>query len=513
MRLRRVLNSTLMLLASLLIVATTLSTGSAMATDDGVTETAETPETQIDLLSTEVYPLTFPIVGDTYYSDTFGAPRSGGRTHEGIDIMGYGWKGLPIVAAHSGTITRTTESSGRDCCAIWGLAAGDGWETWYIHMNNDTPGTDDGKGWGFVPGLEVGTRVEAGELIGWVGDSGNAEWVSPHLHFELHKNGVVINPYPSLQAATKIDMPRIAGANRFTTAVEISQSAYPDGANIAYLATAYNFPDALAGGTGAAQTNGPILLSEVDSIPAVTLDELRRLDPSRVVILGGEAALAAPVEDALLEMDVEIIRLAGHDRYDTAAQISQMHFEPGVQYAFVTGGLEFPSAVAGAPAAAQSNSPMLLTRPDSLPAYTRDELVRLQPDVIIVLGDTGVVGTSVEQQLAAFARSGTVERLAGIDDYGTAVAISQWAHPEGATTAYLATSGTYVDALAGLAVAARDGAPILLVGDDLDPVVADELERLGADDVIALGGPAAVVPKIAMRLWNILNNNDMPLWK
>jgi putative cell wall-binding protein len=507
MRQRRVLNSMLILLASLLIVTTTLTAESAMAAD------GQTTETQIGMQSTEVYPLIFPIVGDTYYSDTFGAPRSGGRTHEAIDIMGYGWKGLPIVAAHAGTITRTTESSDRGCCAIWGLAAGDGWETWYIHMNNDTPGTDDGKGWGFVPGLEVGTRVEAGELIGWVGDSGNAEWVTPHLHFELHKNGVVINPYPSLQAATKIDMDRIAGANRFTTAVEISQSAYPAGAGVVYLATAYNFPDALAGGTGAARTNGPILLSEVDSIPAVTLDELRRLNPSRVVILGGEAALARPVEDALAGIGVEVVRLAGHDRYDTAAQISRMHFEPGVQYVFITGGLDFPAAVAGAPAAAQSGSPMLLTRPESLPAYTRDELVRLQPDVIIVLGDTAVVEASVEQELTAYARSGTVKRLAGSDVYGTAVAISQWAHPDGATTAYIATSGAYVDALAGLAVAARDGAPILLVGDDLDAVVADEIERLGVDDVIALGGPAAVVPRVAMRLWNILNNNDMPLWK
>ena len=507
MRLCRVRTATFVVLASLLSAASIVSTGTAAAAD------VEQFDTQIDLLSTETYPLIFPIVGDTYYSDTFGAGRSGGRTHEGIDIMGYGWKGIPIVAAHDGVIERTTASSGRACCAIWGLSAGDGWETWYIHMNNDTPGTDDGKGWGFAPGLEVGTRVEAGQLIGWVGDSGNAESVAPHLHFELHKNGAVVNAYPSLQAATTIDMPRIAGANRFTTAVEISQSAYPDGANVVYLATAYNFPDALAGGTGAARTNGPILLSEVDSVPAVTLDEIRRLDPSRVVILGGEAALAPTVEEDLSEFGVDVVRLAGRDRYDTAAQISRMHFEPGVRYAFVTGGLDFTAAIAGAPAAAQAESPMVLARPDSLPAYTRDELVRLRPDVIIVLGGTGVVGASVEQELAAYATSGRVERLAGGDAYGTAVAISAWAQQDGSATAYLATSGTYVDALAGIAVAARDGAPILLVGDDLDPVVEAELERLGAEEVVALGGPAAVKPRVAMRIWNNLNNNDMPLWK
>ncbi|MEA3510408.1 MAG: cell wall-binding repeat-containing protein [Actinomycetota bacterium] len=472
--------------------------------------TADFVESAVDV----VYPITFPVVGDTYYSDTFGACRDGcSRRHTGIDIMTYGWKGLPIVAAHSGTITLTTESAGRDCCAIWGLTSDDGWKSLYIHMNNDTPGTDDGQGWGFAPGIDVGTAVEEGQLIGWVGDSGNAERVSPHLHFELHKDGVRINPYPSLRAATKIDMPRIAGDDRFHTAVAISLSAYPGGADIVYVATGYNFPDALAGGPGAVKADGPILLSRVDSIPAVTLDEIRRLSPSRIVILGGEAALAPPVADALASTGADVVRLAGRDRYDTAAMISAMHFDSGVSIAFVTGGTDFPAAVAGAPAAAASDAPMLLTRPDDLPSYTRDELKRLQPEVIMILGGSDVVGTSVEQELAAYALSGVVQRLSGDDQYATAVAISQWAQPEDSATAYVATSGTFVDALAGVSVAVRDGAPILLVGDDLAVVTADELERLGAINIVALGGPAAVVPRVAMRIWSILNNNDMPLWK
>jgi putative cell wall-binding protein len=492
----------------LVLVALVAATSPALASDD--VQSAEFAEAAVDI----VYPITFPVVGDTYYSDTFGACRDGcARTHEGIDIMGYGWKGIPIVAAHSGTITMTTESAGRDCCAIWGLTNDDGWKSLYIHMNNDTPGTDDGKGWGFAPGIDVGVYVEEGQLIGWVGDSGNAEWVSPHLHFELHRNGVVINPYPSLQAATKIDMARIAGDDRFETAVEISLSAFPDGADVVYVATGYNFPDALAGGPGAAKADGPILLSRVDSVPASTLDEIRRLSPSRIVILGGEAALTPAVADSLASFGADVVRLAGRDRYDTAAMISAMHFDPGISIVFVTGGSDFPSAVAGAPAAAASGSPMLLTRPDDLPSYTRDELARLQPDAIVILGGPGVVGGAVEQELAGYAQSGVVERLSGEDRYGTAVAISQWAQPNGSATAYVATGGTFVDALAGVSVAVRDGAPILLVGDDLAALTSAELERLGATNIVALGGPAAVVPRVAMRIWSILNNTDMPLWK
>ena len=164
----------------------------------GATTSEEVETYPLDFVAQEVvvYPLTFPVVAPTYFSDTFGACRDGcARTHEGIDIMGWDWKGLPVVAAHDGTITITTESAGRDCCAIWGLEADDGWRTVYIHLNNDTPGTDDGNGWGIAPGMTVGTRVTAGQLIGWVGDSGNAESAAAHLHFELRRpDGTAVNP-------------------------------------------------------------------------------------------------------------------------------------------------------------------------------------------------------------------------------------------------------------------------------------------------------------------------------
>jgi hypothetical protein len=144
--------------------------------------------------------ITFPVAGATSYGNTWGASRDGGaRQHEGTDIMGH--KMQVLVAAHDGTIG-WTRTDGNNMLTI---RDDDGWEYWYIHINNDTPGTDDGANKPehmFFPGIEPGVRVTAGQPVAYLGDSGNAEGTSPHLHFELHPpGGLVVNSYWSLMLA------------------------------------------------------------------------------------------------------------------------------------------------------------------------------------------------------------------------------------------------------------------------------------------------------------------------
>jgi Ca2+-binding RTX toxin-like protein len=149
------------------------------------------------------YPLAFPLGGPYTMFDSFYSPRccGDGVVHHAQDLMAD--KMTPVYAAASGTIsyvnwTSTGPPDPERCCTI-ALRHDDGWESWYIHLNNDTPGTDDGQGWGIAPGIEVGVHVEAGQLIGWVGDSGNAEDTDSHLHFELHDPfDVYVNPYQAL---------------------------------------------------------------------------------------------------------------------------------------------------------------------------------------------------------------------------------------------------------------------------------------------------------------------------
>ncbi|KKW16758.1 MAG: hypothetical protein UY52_C0001G0078 [Parcubacteria group bacterium GW2011_GWC2_49_9] len=160
----------------------------------------------------EVRPITFPVIGPTRYSNDFGAPRSD-HTHQGNDIIGT--KLQQLIAAVTGTIYFAAYPQPSYGYAVF-LRDTDGYKYWYIHINNDNPGTDDGLGGGmnaYAPGIRGGDPVVAGQSIGWMGDSGNAEGGVSHLHFEIHRSdGTVVNPLDSLNAATRIGQSTIAPA-------------------------------------------------------------------------------------------------------------------------------------------------------------------------------------------------------------------------------------------------------------------------------------------------------------
>lgn len=160
----------------------------------------------------ETREITFPVIGEVNFSDDFGAPRSG-HTHEGNDLLGH--KLQPLVAVVDGTV-RYVAWPEPDYGYMVSLQDEAGYEYRYIHINNDTPGTDDGLGGGrnaYAPGIDGSYPVVAGQLIGWMGDSGNAENTAPHLHFEIRRpDGNPINPYESLIAADHISTPTLAPA-------------------------------------------------------------------------------------------------------------------------------------------------------------------------------------------------------------------------------------------------------------------------------------------------------------
>lgn len=105
--------------------------------------------------------------------------------------------------------------------------------------------------------------------------------------------------YPPGSGATTVQVDRVAGATRFDTAVAVSQEFYPGGADVVYLVTVADFPDALAAGGAASAAPGPVLYTNRDTVPAVTLAEVRRLDPDRVVVVGGTGVVSDAVVAAV----------------------------------------------------------------------------------------------------------------------------------------------------------------------------------------------------------------------
>jgi putative cell wall-binding protein len=286
---------------------------------------------------------------------------------------------------------------------------------------------------------------------------------------------------------------RSSGLDRYATAAAVSTGEFVPGVPVTFIAVGTNFPDALAAGPWAGMAGGPILLARTDSIPAATAMELARLNPGSIVILGGTGVISSAVEEQLAGFTTgPVTRVGGIDRFDTAALISQQVFSPGVGAAYIAVGTNFPDALAAGPVAAIDGGPILLVRSDSIPQATADELTRLAPEEIVILGGSGVVSTSVEAALNAYT-TGPVTRLSGADRYATAAAISAASFAPGVTAAYLAVGTGFPDALAGVPAAALDGAPILLTRTaSLPDATVAELNRLRPGSVKILGGEGVV---------------------
>jgi Peptidase family M23 len=150
-------------------------------------------------------PLLFPVVGPVTYTNDFGQARPGGP-HQGNDLVGT--KRAPVVAVEEGTVQFWTTSASAGCMLYLHGVSGTMYE--YIHLNNDLTTGNDNKGKcvagvSYAPGLVDGQHVDAGQLIGYLGDSGDANGIHPHLHFEVHpKGGKAVSPFPYLQKAAQL---------------------------------------------------------------------------------------------------------------------------------------------------------------------------------------------------------------------------------------------------------------------------------------------------------------------
>jgi putative cell wall-binding protein len=277
---------------------------------------------------------------------------------------------------------------------------------------------------------------------------------------------------------------RLSGTDRIKTAVDISQSGW-DQADTVVVAQAYNFPDALTGGPLAYKNDAPLLLTDKNKLTESTKDEIKRLKASNIIILGGKGAVSEGVSDAIEGMGLQVDRIGGVDRYETAQLISEQ-VNPNPDKAIIASGKNFPDALSVAPYASVKGYPILLTSKDAVSSYTSQALTGV--DSTIVVGGAGVISDGVMKKVKA------EQRVSGLDRFETSLQIAKklpLANPD--EKALIASGKNYPDALSGSVLAAKQKAPLLLSNPEQLPTSVNNFIAVEKyKEFFLLGGPGAM---------------------
>lgn len=341
-----------------------------------------------------------------------------------------------------------------------------------------------------VAGVEVSAPDAAGDVLVSAAVTLTSGAYVAHLSAEDSTGAQVERTWAF--TATDRSTVRLAGADRFDTAVAIARAAFPRdaSADAAVLARADDFADALAGVPLGAAVAGPLLLSDRDGLSPATATELQRvLAPgSEVYLLGGTNALGERVATDLDALGLRPVRVAGTDRYATAAAVARRL--PASAAALLVSGATFPDALAASAPAARDGLPILLTAPDDLPDATAAALAAGDVDTVTIVGGTAAVSEDVEQDVRRLVPR--VARLAGLDRYGTAaLVLDAFFGPTEAVS--LASGETFPDALGGALHAGARGAPLLLTAPAVLPAsTAGAVATQRPLTITAYGGAAAV---------------------
>ncbi len=476
--------------------------------------------------------ITFPTEASARFTDDYDAPRSGGRVHKASDIIGT--KTLKLFAARAGTLCFLTgfDAPPPSYGVMATVCGDDGREYHYVHINNDTPGTDDGAGgpeFAFAPGVKKNATVTRGQWIGTMGDSGNAEGTSPHLHFEIEDPTITDpygthqrNPFASLKAAAdRKDYPqpppasldpigRVAGADRVATSIALAARLATAPAVV--VASGDRVADSLAAGPLAAALDGPVLLNLGKWLDGRVVTEINRLRPTRIVLVGGPLSISPDIESELRSRfpSTSVERLAGTDRYETAATVATVVWNTSSRREAVLAlgdhadpARAWPDALTAGWLGALTARPVLLTAPGALPEATRSALSGVTSAKVV--GGETPVPPSVYNAIDAVA--GTVIRLAGADRYATALKVADAGIAEGATITHIraVTGRSPGDALAAGASAADEKAVMVLIDglEQRSDLAASYWLRPRAERILSavvIGGPVVMTEAASSRL-------------
>ncbi len=295
---------------------------------------------------------------------------------------------------------------------------------------------------------------------------------------------------------------RLGGVDRYDANVGMSYETFPPSGEpysipVLYVASGEKYPDALSAGPAAIANGGGLLLVRYGDIPAVTLEEIERLNPQRIVVVGGPASVSAAVYTQLAGLTDEIDRITGADRYEVSRNLIEQEFAcdaaPCLTKVFVATGRNFPDALSAGPAAGHIGGAVLLIdgAQSTLDTPTLDLLEDMGVYRAYIAGGPASVTPEVQSHLNAVL-DGPVIRFTGADRYEAAANINSTIFGD-ATTVFISTGLKFADALAGGPLAgAYDGPLYLAPGTCMPETVALSIIERNPAELVLLGGPASI---------------------
>lgn len=285
---------------------------------------------------------------------------------------------------------------------------------------------------------------------------------------------------PTAHAAT---ISTIAGEDRYETAIAASNQLTAGSGGTVFLATGENFADALAAGPAAAIEKAPVLLAQRDSVPQGVVNEIQRIAPSRIVVVGSAvSANAAAQAAAAAPPNARIERVAGGDRIQTAAAINAKWF-PNAEKAMVVNGWSYADALSASAAAAAERQPIVISTANELPAVSVNSLKSMRARNIMIVGGDAAVSPGVANEMKSIA---SVGRVAGYTRFETASKMSTvYFSGKPTTGAFVATGENWPDGIIASPLSGKFQRPLLLTSTEC--VTSDT--RAQMQDRSAKGGP------------------------
>ena len=304
----------------------------------------------------------------------------------------------------------------------------------------------------------------------------------------------------ALNSAGQIIPSRIAGQNRYESAAQISREQFTNAKKV-IVVNAQKYADALSA-TTLSDGKYSILYTEKDSLPTATRNEIQRLNPVEVYLLGGKQSISSGIENILKKYSNKVTRIAGRDRYETSAKVAAMSKKKNI---VIASGENFSDPLYASSYAYSNNAKILLSSGKTLSRQTRDYLLRNKSSIgkVTVVGG----GQSISSATVRYIQSVTgknVSRISGRSRYDGSVKVANSMNKD---KVFIASGEDFADALAISPLAQKLNAPILLSSrSKLDTSVIAFLNNFkkSIKDVYIVGGYRTIDNNVYGTVKNVL---------